>query len=72
MSGELHICKNGLGDIDGFAIEDMDFSRDDAVVVDMSVDGPSYFKKVRISYVTVVKMYEYLMENHPGYPEKLY
>ena len=48
MSGELHIYKNGLGDIDGFAIEDMDFSRDDAVVVDMSVDGPSYVKKVRI------------------------
>ena len=58
-----------MGTIDGFDITDLDYSEDSEVIISIN----NIFQgTVRISYTTVVQMYEGLMENHPGYPEIMY
>lgn len=57
------------GKIDRCPISDVDYSEDDEVLVTVEL---SDFRDVRISYKAIVALYEGLMENHPGYPDKLY
>jgi hypothetical protein len=57
------------GKLGNFLISDLDYSEDDEVKVTVELND---FRDIIISYKTIVALYEGLMENHPGYPDKLY
>ncbi len=65
MSKVSEVWKLNWGRLGIYPISDVDYSEDAEVVVTIERD-------VIISYKTIVALYEGLIENHPGYPDKLY